>query len=250
MHLKSKRLSTALCSIAALAALAGTVPAQAHSIWFAQRAKQMALIYGVGADDLDAVGRLDKITSVEGFDSEGNPVETSLRVAGAIPVVDSDEPVSVIAAAMDYGMWTKDATGKWHNTGKDEVSGEIEVSEHNFKYAVHLYQLDAKVPVIPSQTLQIMPVGPVPEAMGAPLMVKALYKGKPVEGVQIVSEYVTDPDQVPAVTGADGTTTIRLRNQGLNVVVGILITGSDNPKKYDRMEERATLSFTLPHLPE
>ena len=32
--------------------------AQAHGIWFAQRAKQLALIYGVGADDLDMVRRL------------------------------------------------------------------------------------------------------------------------------------------------------------------------------------------------
>ncbi|MBJ7375941.1 MAG: DUF4198 domain-containing protein, partial [Sphingobium sp.] len=31
------------------------MPASAHGIWFAQRARQLALIYGVGADDLDAV---------------------------------------------------------------------------------------------------------------------------------------------------------------------------------------------------
>jgi hypothetical protein len=33
-------------------------PADAHGIWFAQRARQLALVYGVGADDLDAVKRL------------------------------------------------------------------------------------------------------------------------------------------------------------------------------------------------
>ncbi|RVQ69150.1 DUF4198 domain-containing protein [Croceicoccus ponticola] len=250
MKRPSKYISAAICCLAAVAGAATSIPANAHGIWFAQRAKQIALIYGVGADDLDAVSRLDKITSIEGFDAEGQAVATSLRAAGAIPVVDSDEPVSVIAAAMDYGMWTKDAAGRWHNKGKDEVEGAIEVSEHNFKYAVHLNALDAKVPVIASQTLQIVPVGAIPESKGAPLMVKALYKGKPVPGVQILTEYVTDPDETPALTASDGTTTIRLRNQGLNVVVGILITGSDKPAKYDRMEERATLSFVLPHLPE
>ncbi|MDR7101623.1 DUF4198 domain-containing protein [Croceicoccus sp. BE223] len=250
MKRKTKTLSSALCGLAAFAAFAGSIPAQAHGIWFAQRAKQMALIYGVGSDDLDAVSRLDKITSITGYDADGQPVPTRFRTAGAIPVVDSDEPLAVIAAAMDYGMWTKDKTGKWHNKGKDEVPGEIELSEHNFKYAVHMNALDAKVPVIPGHALQIVPMGPVPEAMGAPLMVKALYKGQPVAGAQILTEYVTDPDQVPAVTGADGTTTIRIRNQGHNVVVGILITASDAPTKYDRMEERATLSFVLPKLPE
>ena len=247
MALKIKHLATAICSLAAFAV---SVPVSAHSIWFAQRAKQLALIYGVGADDLDAVSRMDKLTSVEGFDSEGLPVETTLRVAGTIPVLDSEEPLAIAAATMDYGMWTKDASGIWHNTGKDEVEGNVEVSEHNFKYAVYMYSLDAKVPLIKSQTLQIVPVGPIAEEKGAPLMVKAYYNGKPASGVQILTDYVTDPDQVPAVTGADGTTTIRPRNQGLNVLVGILVSGSDKPAKYDQMEHRASLAFVLPHLPE
>ncbi len=247
MTLKIKHLTTALCGLTAFAI---SVPASAHSIWFAQRAKQVALIYGVGADDLDAVSRMDKLTSVEGFDADGAPVETNLRAAGAIPVLDSDEPLAIAAAAMDYGMWTKDASGQWHNTGKDEVAGEIEISEHNFKYAVHMYSLDAKVPLIESQILQIVPAGPIAEQKGAPLKVTAYYNGKPAPGVQIITDYVTDPDEIPAVTGADGTTTIRIRNQGLNVVVGILLTGPDKPAKYDRMEYRSTLTFTLPHLPE
>ncbi|WP_144098248.1 DUF4198 domain-containing protein [Croceicoccus sediminis] len=250
MFRKSKAFSTAALGIAGIATFAASIPAEAHSIWFAQRAKQTALVYGVGADDLDMVSRMDKVTSVTGYDAEGNPVETSLVVAGPIPVVNSEEPINVVAAAVDYGMWTKDANGKWYNTGKDEVDGEIEVSEHNFKYAVHMFSLDAKVPMIPGHALQIVPVGDVPEDMGQPLMVKALYNGKPAAGVSILTDYVTDPDQIPAMTGADGTTTIRVRNQGHNVVTGILFTAPDKPEKYDRMEQRATLSFTLPHLPE
>lgn len=247
-----KRFSRKWCAAVLVAGSIASLAtaASAHSIWFAERAKQMALIYGVGADDLDAVSRMDKLTAVEGFDADGLPVETSLRVAGAIPVVDSDEPLAVVAAVMDYGMWTRDTAGRWYNTGKDEVEGDIDVSEHNFKYAVHMYALDAEVPIIESHALQVVPVGPIPEDKGAPLMVKALYKGQPAAGVDILTEYVTDPDQVPAKTGADGTTTIRLRNQGLNVVVGIMIAETDNPTKYDRIEERATLSFVLPHLPE
>lgn len=250
MKRRSQFLSATLGAVAVLAGIATSIPASAHGIWFAQRAKQIALIYGVGSDDLDAVSRLDKIVAVNGFDADGQPVATRLRAAGAIPVVDSDEPVTVIAAAMDYGMWTKDAAGKWFNKGKDEVPGKIEISEHNFKYAVHMTALDAKVPMIPSHALQIVPVGKIPETMGAPLMVRALYKGKPLAGVSILNDYVNDPDQIPSVTGADGTTTIRLSNQGLNVVVGYYFAPSDNAKKYDRMEERATLSFVLPHAPE
>ena len=59
-----------------------------------------------------------------------------------------------------------------------------------------------------------------------------------------------DPDGKPVLTGADGTVTIPVRNQGLNVIVAILDSSSEEPKKYDRLEHLATLSFVLPHAPE
>ena len=47
-----------IAATAVIAGLAFALPAGAHGIWFAQRATQLALMYGVGADDLDAVRRL------------------------------------------------------------------------------------------------------------------------------------------------------------------------------------------------
>lgn len=244
-----KRLISA--TLAATIGLTASLPADAHAIWFAQRAKQTALIYGVGADDLDAVARLPKITSVKALDADGLPVDVTLKAAGIVPVADSDEPFSVIAAAMDYGLWTKDAAGTWHNKGKDEVAGAITTSEHNWKYGVYLKDLPSKpVPLIEGQTLQIVPVLPIALDKGKPLTVRAMYQGKPVAGVKIMSDYINDPDETPVTTGADGTATITLRNQGLNVIVGIYVVGSDQPAKYNQMEHRASLSFTLPHLPE
>lgn len=81
-------------------AVAAAAPLSAHGIWFAQRARQLALVYGVGADDLDAVKRLLLVKTVTGYDSDRAPVNTSLRAAGAIPVVDSDEPLAAVAAIM------------------------------------------------------------------------------------------------------------------------------------------------------
>ena len=54
----------------AAALLIATSAADAHGIWFAQRATQLALIYGVGADDLDSVKRLPLIKSVSGYDAQ------------------------------------------------------------------------------------------------------------------------------------------------------------------------------------
>ena len=114
----SRLITAALCTSTLLAAAA---PLSAHGIWFAQRARQLALIYGVGADDLDAVKRLPLIKSVTGYDADFAPVATRLREAGVIPVVDSDEPVAAVAAIMDYGLWSKTPDGEWHNKGRDEV---------------------------------------------------------------------------------------------------------------------------------
>ncbi|SLK00416.1 DUF4198 domain-containing protein [Novosphingobium mathurense] len=242
-------LASTLASALALG-LTSITPADAHAIWFAQRAKQVALIYGVGADDLDAVGRMKHITLVKGYDENWQPVETTLREAGIVPVVDSDEPIQAVTAVMDYGNWTKDNSGVWHNTTKDEVA-DVALSEHNWKYALHLEKLPkTQVPLFEGMTLQLVPVGTIPEDKGKPLKVRAYLNGKPTAGVQIISDYVTDPDQVPVKTDADGTATITLRNQGLNVLVGIYVAPSDQPTKYDQVEHRSSLSFVLPHLPE
>ncbi len=246
----SRLISTGIAAATILAGFTSTT-AQAHGIWFAQRARQLALVYGVGADDLDAVKRLPLIKSVDGFDADGLPVKTSLRAAGAIPVVDSDEPVAIVGAAMDYGIWSKDAAGEWHNKGRDEVPGAT-VSEHNFKYAVHLNQAPTKpVPLIAGHKLQLVPASlAIPQKMGEPIKVRAFYDGKPIAGADVMADYVNDPDQVPTKTDAEGYATIPVRNQGINVLMAIYVGPTDNAVKYERMEYRSSLSFVLPHLPE
>jgi nickel transport protein len=238
-------------TVAGSALLAMATPLSAHGIWFAQRATQIALVYGVGADDLDAVKRLPLIKSVKGFDAEGQPVNASLRVAGAVPVLDSDEPVAIVAAEMDYGIWSKDAAGEWHNKGRDEVPGAT-VSEHNFKYALHLTQLPTRpVPLIDTLKLQLVPASTaIPQKMGESIKVRAFYDGKPKAGVEVMEDYVNDPDQVPVKTDAQGYATVKVRNQGLNVLMAIYVGPSDSPAKYASMEYRSSLSFVLPHKPE
>jgi uncharacterized GH25 family protein len=166
-------------------------------------------------------------------------------------VVDSDEPVAIVAAAMDYGLWTKTPDGEWHNKGRDEVPTAT-LAEHNWKYAVHLTQVPTKpVPLIEGHTLQLVPATTnIPQKMGEPFTVRAMYKGKPVAGAIIMSDYVNDPDEAGVKTGADGTATIKLRNQGINVIMAIYVGPADDAKKADHSEYRSSLSFVLPHAPE
>ena len=233
-----------------MAGLGAATVAQAHGIWFAQRSNQLALIYGVGADDLDAVKRLPKVKTVAAYDENGKEVPTQLAPNGPLLVLNTDNQPAIVAAILDNGPWCKTPDGKWHNKGKDEVP-DATMAEHTIKYTVHLRRLNVAPPVLPAHKLQIVPLAKqLPEQMGQSLTVRVLYDGKPVQGASVQPDYVTDPDSEPVKTGADGTATIKVRNQGLNVVVATLTTPPANPAKTNRDEHLATLSFVLPHQPE
>jgi nickel transport protein len=240
-----------LAAFALFASLIATSAAQAHGIWFAQRATQLALLYGIGADDLDSVKRLPLVKSIAGYDAEWKPIPTTLRIAGPLLLVDSESQPTVVAAVLFNGVWSKTPEGEWLKKGRDEVPNAT-VSEKNYKYAVRIVgPLSAPIPPLPGQTLQIVPVSAtLPEQMGKPLKLRVLFQGKPVAGARVMWDWLNDPDGKPVKTAADGTVTVKVRNQGLNVITAIFNGPSDEPTKADRMEHLATLSFVLPHAPE
>src|SRR6185369_12426677 len=108
---------------------AGSV--QAHGIWFAQRATQLAFLYGVGADDLDSLKRLPQVTSMAGYDANGKAVPTKLEPDGRLVLVNLENQPAVVAAVLDNGIWSKTPDSKWHKKGKDEVPTAV-VSEHTW----------------------------------------------------------------------------------------------------------------------
>jgi uncharacterized GH25 family protein len=149
------------------------------------------------------------------------------------------------------GIWSKTPEGEWLKKGRDEVPNAT-VSEKTIKYAVHIAgPLSTPLPPLPEHTLQIVPVDPaLPAMMGQPLKLRVLHQGKPVAGARVLTDFVNDPDGKPIKSAADGSVTIKVRNQGLNVVTAIFDGPSDEPTKADKIEHLATLSFVLPHAPE
>jgi nickel transport protein len=246
-----KAFGKVLTSAALAAGLVFAGGAQAHGFWFAQRANSLAMVFGVGADDLDVVKRLPKITKFGAYDDDGQEVATKLITNGPLVTVDIDNQPAFVAAVMDYGMWSKTPDGKWHNKGKDEVPGAV-ISEKNYKYGVHLRrELSGPVPLLPGQTLQIVPVNtPLPVKAGQPLKLRVLYQGKPVAGARVWSDFVNDPDEQGAKSGKDGTVTVKVRNQGLNVIVAVFKSAPEDATKTNDVENLASLSFVLPHEPE
>jgi nickel transport protein len=244
-----------LAMLAAAVAAAGlglfAQPSEAHGIWFAQRAGRLALVYGEGAEDLDAVKRLPKITSVAGQDGAGQPLEVRLEPQGPLAVVDLATRPAVITATMDNGLWTKDTQGKWHCKGKDEVPNAAHGGRY-MKYATHLVSLPAgAVPAQPNLALQIVPVGrSFPQHRNEKLTVQVLFEGRPLARAKVWTDMVGDPDARPRVADARGRLTLPVRNQGLNVVKVEHESAATDPGKADMTHHLATLSFALGHAPE
>jgi uncharacterized GH25 family protein len=246
-----RKLSRLLVATGLVLGAVATTTVHAHGFWFAQRANTLAMVFGVGADDLDVVKRLPKVTKFAAYDEDGKEVESKLVTNGPLVTVNIDNQPAMVAAVMDYGMWSKSKDGKWHNKGYDEVPDAI-ISEKNYKYGVHLRRdLGKGVPMLPAQTLQIIPVtAKLPVKMGEPIKLKVVFQGKPVAGVRILADFVNDPDAKPLKTAKDGTVTVKVRNQGLNVIGATFDGPPEDPAKTKKCEHFATLSFVLPHAPE
>ena len=244
MHI-ARRLCIAAIALAASSASWG------HGIWFAQRADHLALIYGDGAEDLDVVKRLPKITSVGGVNAQGERVPVRLEPEGKLAFVNFDNKPTIVTATMNNGLWSRDAAGKWHGKGKDEVPGAT-ISGRYFKYATHLVTLPAgSIKPVPGLALQIVPVGAsFPKNKDERLTVRVLFEGKPLAGAKVWQDIVTDPDATPMVADANGEVTLPVRNQGLNVVKAEHESASIDPGKTNMTQHFATLSFILEHAPE
>ena len=239
-----------LALTAAATAFTPFASADAHGIWFAQRAKQLAIIYGIGADDLDMVKRLPQVESIAAYDADFQPIKATARVAGAIVLVDTDSQSTVVAAVMPYGVWSRVGDGEFEKKTLEEMPNAT-VSTKNVKYATSIQgPLKGPIPALPKMALQIVPTGPIPATLREPMTYKVLYNGKPQAGVRMINDMVNDPDVAEQMTGADGTITLPVRNQGLNVIRAVFDGPSDQPKLYKQIEHTATLSFVLPHRPE
>jgi nickel transport protein len=243
------RLKLSPLALALGATMAMPLAADAHGIWFAQRAKQLALVYGVGADDLDTVKRMPLIENVTAYDADYQPIKAAARAAGPIVLIDADAQPTLVTAILQNGVWSRIGDGEFEKKTLDEMPGAT-VSEKTVKYAVTIQgPLTKPIPALPGQVLQIVPVGPIPNMLGTPLKYQVLYNGKALAGARMINDMVNDPDAKEQTTGADGTLTMPVRNQGLNVIRAVYDGPTDAPTKYKKIEHTATLAFTLAHAP-
>lgn len=230
--------------------LAGTA-ANAHEIWFAQRAGELALVYGHGAEDLAVIKRIKLITSVGGVGADDQPVSVTLKPTDHLAVVDVASAPVTVTATMDNGYWTQSNDGKWFNKGHDEVP-DAKRSGRFLKYGTHLRVLpQGEVKPLPGLAFQLVPVSArFPQHSGENLTLRILLAGKPAVGAKVWPDAVNDPDGKPIQVGKDGRVTLKVRNQGLNVIKAEITSAPADATKATKTEHAATLSFVLAHQPE
>ena len=242
-----KNCALALACLACLAV--SVVHLDAHGIWFAQRAGQLALIYGEGAEDGVVVSKLPGIRAAS-YDATGTPLPTALIPSDHLLLVDLQHKPAVVTAVLDNGIWTVTPDGGEVDKAKNEVPGARSAGRY-YKYSVHLLdRLQKPLAALPDQTLQLTPVSAeLPRRSGDALTLRALFEGKPLANAEVTVDFVNDPEGTTMRTGADGVVTLKVRNQGMNVISVVHETPVSNSIAFDKIQHRATLSFVLPPRP-
>ena len=202
--------------LASVAMIALPIVASAHATWITQRNGEWAVVHGEGSASDEAYDP-KIVTTPLAFDAAGlavtvalAPLDTSVRVKPA-------EAAAVLALNYEEGWWTEDAAGEWHNA---PAAGFADYKGTGFyvTYPVaYIGPTTAQKPL--GLPLEIVPLAdPTVLSMGEKLRVQVLLNGKPVEGVSVTNDVLTDWDINSSLTDAEGKATVTVANNGLNVL--------------------------------
>ncbi len=138
-----------------------------------------------------------------------------------------------------------DADGKWHNLPKTKVKN-VKQGSHYVKNGVAILGHFDTLPESFMIPLVILPQSdPLQLKSGDDLRIQVKYNGKPLAETKIIGDFVNQDSEVLAVTDAQGFATVKIRNQGLNVIAASTEEKlKDNPDA-DKISIMGTLSFTL-----
>jgi nickel transport protein len=218
--------------------ISSTSLADAHASWIAQRAGDWAVVHGQGATDeaYDPAW----VTAVTGFDKAGNQVAVEVKPQDKNVLLAPAEGAAVLSTVWDEGWWTEDAAGEWHDAPADSFADFKSTGKYVTYVVSYIGLTEAQKPV--GHKLEIVPLAdPGTLTMGDKLEVQVLMDRKPMPGVVVTNDVLTDWDINSGLTDADGKTMITVANTGLNVaqIYHEVATGDKSIEGY-----QAVLSFT------
>ena len=205
----------------------GAASAGAHGLWTEERRGNVEVIYGHGAED-DAFDA-KKVSGAWASDARGAMIPVTIeRLEDHARLKPLSRP-AVLSVALDNGYWTQAPDKQWLNVGERQVPGALGSGRY-YKYSLAILQEGAKLPALDKLNLAIVPQqDPLSVEVGQALDVQVLVDGKPAAGIELIGDYVNDPDRVVATTDAQGKAQVPVRNHGLNVIAASTTVDSDDP---------------------
>lgn len=236
-----RKFTTLTCS-AALLSISLLSTAQAHGIYVAQRQSEMVFVFGHGPSDETFLA--DSFKGAVMYNKKGERSDLTLEYKHGYPVIPKDTNMMMIAGTYDNGYWSEKADGEWVQKPKTEVA-DAKQAGHYMKYNTTILNADAKAGEVTGAPLEIVPQkNPLSLKPGDTLPIRVYANGKPLAGVEVVAEFVTDRENNVVKTDKAGNAEITIRNNGLNVLATEASEKIENEPKADELGKFATLSFT------
>ncbi|BEU88956.1 hypothetical protein TAMA11512_24200 [Selenomonas sp. TAMA-11512] len=238
--MKKRFLAAALGAALGLGMYAA--PADAHGVYYANRVDQTALVLGEGP--LDNAYDPACVKRIDAYDVNFRPTSVK-RVNGDknITIVPG-ENLGVTATFFDYGYFAKTTDGKVIPTRDFSKIKNLKSVTYAYKYNVHYWNALVKPSKISDVAIQIVPeVNPLTLRRGDTLKLRIYKDGAPYANAPVIADVLGD---LTTETEADGNgyITVRVANNGLNVIGVEVGFPTDNPKVTKKIF--SSLSFILP----
>jgi len=219
-----------------------SLPLFAHGIWFEHRTTGTTIVYGHGAEE--EAYQQQHLKSLTLTTADGKQLTPEQRFNSAEIQFDWPTDASYATAVFSQGYWSQLKNGKWVNKAKDQVENAKRAGQY-IKYGV---ALKGSRPVdLPAEIkLALIPVtSPFQLSAGEVMQVRALFNGEPLAHTAIIGDHTNLGGKIAAVTDSNGYATVKIRNNGLNVLAIEYKEVSAERTKADTINYFSTLSFSL-----
>ena len=238
--MKKKFLAAALGAAMGLGMYATTV--DAHGVFFANRLDQKALVLGEGP--LDNAYDPACVQRIDAYDVNFEPTTVERVDAGNHVTIVPDDDLGVTATFFDYGYFAKTTDGQVIPT-RDYASVEnLKAVTYARKYNVHYWNEAVKPGGLYNVPIQIVPaVNPLTLRRGDTLRLRIYKDGAPYANAPVIADVLGDlTNEMQA--DANGEISVRIANNGLNVIGVEVGFPTDNPIVTKKIF--SSLSFIIP----
>ena len=238
--MKKKLLAAALGAAMGLGMYA--VPADAHGVFYANRLDQKALVLGEGP--LDNAYSPDCVQRIDAYDVNFQPTTVERVDTDKNVLIVPGDNLGVTATFFDFGYFAKTTEGKVIPTRDYSNIENLKSVTYAYKYNVHYWSPDVTPAGIYNVPIQIVPeVNPLTLRRGDTLRLRIYKDGAPYANAPVIADVLGDlTNEMQA--DANGEISVRIANNGLNVIGVEVGFPTDNPIVTKKIF--SSLSFIIP----